>query len=125
MKLKLIVGLLFATSVYAAPKVPAPMDILNTNSNNLGTAYTDTESNVLSGLGGAQNFSVFNGSTLGSIVLSFGTDGLTCDGSSVDHYLIPSETGLLVENVAINKVICLRSQTGSSITSGTISTSVW
>lgn len=79
-------------------------------------------------LAGVSQFAVYNGSSLGSIGVSFPLGNNNCKTSNLNfrEFTVPASTGYEPgKAVAINKEVCVRSKTGSSLTSGTISITVW
>lgn len=103
--------------------VPATMAIRNSNTTIIGTAYTSSNASLGSAIKGVANIAIVNGSTLGEIAIS--VKGTACDSGTVDAFAIPASTSAVFEDVAVGKVICVRSLTGSNITSGKVYLSVW
>jgi len=99
---------------------------LNTLTTNLGTTYNDSEGVILSSLGGKSNLMIYNGSSLGRLAVSFGRGNAyqTCTGAE-DNLIVPASTGLVIEDVLINKVVCIRAAGGSAFTSGIIDATAW
>lgn len=124
--MKLFLMCLLSAQVYGAQGKAGLPATLGRTSTIVGTHYGATGATVLSSLKGVSNIAVYNGSSLGSVAVSRGTSGLTCDVSTVDNFEVPASTGLVIEDVAINKVVCIRSLSfGSSLTSGVVSVSAW
>ena len=96
----------------------------------IGTAYSDTYTEVLSTIAGASQFSIINGSSLGTLGLTFPLGNRTCKtaGLTAKEFTIPASSGLVVDGkaVAIGKYACIRSKSfGASLSSGVIDLTVW
>lgn len=102
--------------------VPAEMESRDFSSTSLPTAYTGSNSQLISGLKGVSNFSVYNGA---SVAIAVSTVGSTCGSSTTDAFVIPATTGLVIERVAIGRVLCGRSLSGSAVDLGTAYISAW
>lgn len=120
---------LFSITLLGAsdPGRPFQMAIVDTSSNNITTGYDGANAEVLSDLASPKNILVWNetGSNIGVSV----PNGSACDVSSQDNFIAPgiagSVSGFSADQVAINKVVCLRSLSGGAISTGTVYVSVW
>lgn len=118
----------FAVASYSAHAagLPATMAIRKVGTTNIPATYGAGTPTLLSGLVGVSNFVIYNGS---SSAIAISTRGATCSSTSPDSYYIPTSTGLRVDNVAINKVICVRgvdsAGNGASVSAGVVFGSAW
>lgn len=120
----IIFGLLVSLSGFGAVSVgtPTTMNVLDTASTNLGLGYDYAASPRLTELKGVSNFFVWNAT---SGVVGVNVKQNTCNSSGADQYMVPATSGVFIERVAIAKSICLRSLTGSSLSSGKIYVGAW
>lgn len=101
------------------------------NTTRLGPNYGENNGTFFSDLSGVSQFAIFNGSSLGSIAISFPLGNNTCGNQpfatmTTREFVVPASTGFSPDKlVAINKYACVRSKTGSSLASGTIELTVW
>lgn len=102
--------------------IPSQLVARDGATSTIGLLYSSASSEVFSNMAGKQNFSIFNGSgtSLGVAVRSN-----TCSSSSQDNFMVPANTGLVIEDVAMAKALCIRSLSGNSITTGVVLLSVW
>ena len=133
-----IIGLLFTGLVLGEAPGKGRSSDLNTNpaGSNLGPTYGETNSqrfpnSTTAEIGGVSYFSLYNGSSLGSVGVAFPKSNETCSSVAAAYFntqewTVPASTGFTPpKGIAIGKHVCLRSKTGSSLTSGTISLVVW
>lgn len=120
----LAIALLTSSSLFATPYggLPSEMVARNAASSTIGLLYSSANAEVFSNMKAKSNFSIYNGS--GSS-LGVGVRSNSCASTTLDNYMIPAATGLVIEDVAMAKALCIRSLSGSSITSGTVFLSVW
>lgn len=111
-----------ALAVNISAGVPAAMKTMLLSSAGIGPSYTNGTPTAFSTLQGVSRVSIYNGSAA-SIAFSVNTD--TCTASSRDAFMVPASVGLVVENVAVHKAICVRSLSGASVSSGSIYVSAW
>jgi hypothetical protein len=127
--MKYLALLLFSVAAMGSSKATRPftMAIVDTSSTNITTGYDGANAEVLSGLASPENLLVWNETGL-NIGVSVPT-GSSCLVSSPDHFVAPgvaaSAAGVAVDDVAVNKVVCLRSLSGGTISTGTVYVSVW
>lgn len=118
-----VAHLAFATSTATRPFVMATID---TSSDNITTGYDGANAEVLSDLANPTHILVWN-ETESNVGVSLSLD--TCNAQSPDHLIAPGVTGtgagVSADEIAIKKIVCLRSLSGSSITSGLIYVSTW
>ena len=113
----------FGTPVKAETGIPATIDIRNTATVPLFTAYNVVGSSLFNKtLAGKANIAIYNKT---AAEIAIGTMSDVCNGATVDSFVIPANSGLVVERVAVKKSICVRSVTGSSVGSGSIYSSAW
>ena len=115
--MKALLFLFFSTTLFASdPGRPFTMATVDTSSSNITTGYDGANAEVLSGLASPKNILVWN--ETGSNIAVSVPDGSACSVSSPDHFVAPgvagSAAGVGVDQVAINKVVCLRSLTGGT-----------
>ncbi len=97
----------------------------------LGPNYGETNGAFFSDLAGVSSFALYNGSSLGSIAITFPLGSDDCHAGSNSKFttkelVIPASSGINpTKPIAINKYACVRSKTGASIDSGDIELSVW
>lgn len=100
-----------------SPKVPELDGTVDASVDNIPAAYsTAAGSQVYSNLGGVTSVQVFN-DTAEDVALYFA--GTTCAGVVVDHVTVPAGVGWEDSNMAVNKVVCLRSK-GAPIALGSV-----
>lgn len=105
------------------PGIPSTLVTRDAASVPVGTDYGGANTSVFSNMAGKKNFSIYNGS---STVIAVGVRSNSCSiANTSDNFVIPGSTGLVIENVAMAKALCLRSLAGSSAAAGTIYLSVW
>ena len=127
--MKYLALLLFSITAMGASKATRPftMAIVDTSATNITTGYDGADAEVLSALGSPENIMVWNETGL-NIGVSLPT-GNSCLVSSPDHFIAPgvaaSAAGVAVDAVAVNKVVCLRSLSGGTISTGMVYVSVW
>lgn len=93
------------------------------SSNNIPTAYgTGAGSQFLTGISDCSHISVTN-NTSSDIAVSL--ESPTCASTNADDVFVAASSVGWFDNVSINKVVCVRSDTGSLITSGDIKVSAW
>lgn len=104
----------------------------NTSANVLGPNYSDPNAAFFSTLRGLGNFVLINGSSLGSIAITFPVGAETCKtlNSTLNgrEFTVPASSALVIDakQIPMNKYVCVRSKSyGSSLTSGTIDLTVW
>jgi len=121
--------MLFASMSYAADTATRPftMAIVDTSSTNITTGYDGAGAMVMSGLASPRNILVWNETEL-NIGVSLPT-GTTCVVSSPDHLIAPgilgAASGVSADKIAIGQVVCLRSLSGGTISTGDVYVSVW
>lgn len=123
-----LVALLLSPPLFAeiSPGRPDPMVELDTATSNITTGYDGANAKVVSGLASPGNFQVWN--ETGSLIGVSVPNGNNCLVSSPDNFVVPGlgvGSGNTVPNVAVNKILCMRSLTGASITSGKVYISTW
>lgn len=99
------------------------MAVIDTSVSNITTGYDGANALAVSGLGGATAVMVWN-ETSDNIGVSI-PSGSACDVSNPDHFIAPATNGVTAEWVSVNKIICLRSLSGSTINSGNVYVSTW
>lgn len=102
--------------------IPSTMVTRNTATTPVGLLYTSQGSSIFTEMSGKMNFSIFNGS---GTSLAVAVRSNECTSSTQDNFMVPANTGLVIEDIAMAKAFCARSISGNSITSGTILLSVW
>ncbi len=118
-----IAGLLFCGVVFAhGAGVPTTMANITTSTTPIWDTYALQGGSSLSQLKGVSNFAAYNGT---STAVAISVRSHTCTVATNDHYYLPASTGLVVENVAIAKSICLKALGAASINSGTVALSAW
>lgn len=104
-----------------SPKVPEALVVVDASVNNIPIAYDTTAgSQLYSNLGGRTAFDLCN-ETL--VAVAVRVQGVSCASATGDNYQVPAGVCLSKENIAINKVLCLRSL-GAAITTGSVSVSI-
>ena len=104
--------------------VPTAVYTRDANTSKLGPGFDENAGEIFSGLKGINNIYAYNGSSLGHMGLSV-VGNSSCLPGSTTHLAVPPSTGVLFDNLAVGKIVCLKSLTGASITSGTLSVSAW
>lgn len=124
MRLLLIALFLFSGVAYAGnsnPAVPDEMVILDSSSNNIPVAYNATAgSDVKTISPNKRRVQIFNDT---ATILIFSIGGSVCNGSTLDHFVIPVG-GNTLEDVIPGTKICLRSSNGV-VSSGKVYISNW
>lgn len=122
--MKLVIAALafFSVTSFAGAGIPAELAIRNTASVNLHVSYSGPGATLLQNLKGVSTGLIYNGT---STAIAASVRSNTCGATTEDQLMIPANTGLVVENVAMAKAVCIRSLSGSSVTSGTIYATAW
>jgi len=106
-----------------APKAPQTGVPINAAVNAIPIVYdASAGSQVMSNLPSPTAFDIWNGSAVDIAVKVTGA-GSSCAAATGDNYFIPAGVGLSKENIAIGKVVCLRSL-GAAIAAGLVYVSV-
>jgi hypothetical protein len=108
--------------VFAESGVPAPMGVRVLSSVNLHVSYSGPGAQILTGLKSPSHVLVYNAS---AAAVAIGTRSNSCGQTTGDSYPVPANSGLVIDQTAIAKVVCVRSLSGSSVTTGTIYASAW
>jgi len=87
------------------------------------TAYGSAGAEVFSGLSSRSNIAVINNSSA-DIGISLGTTSSNCSGGT-DNAIVPATGSSVFTGISINTKVCLRSLSGSTISSGFVRTMVW
>ncbi len=122
MKLLLLLVVLCPILSLASSGTPSTMAIRDTSSTNLHVSYAAGTSTLLSNLQGTSHLLVYNGT---SSAIAVSPRANSCGSSTTDAFMIPATSGLVLDNVAIAKAVCVRSLSGSSVTSGVIYSTAW
>jgi len=117
----------FCTLSFAAGVgTPFTMAIVDTTSSNITTGYDGAAAAVKTNLAGAKHLLVWN--AIGDDIGVSLPDAAGCVVSSPDNFIVPGVAGgggVGVDDVSINKHVCLRSLSGGTISSGAVYVSAW
>lgn len=112
---KLIFGFAFCSLIFAIESAerPSAAGHIDASVNNITTAFgSGAGSQILSNLSSASKFACLN-DTASDILVSLG-EGNNCVSGDVVHFYIPAGLGYETNNaVAIKKVICIKSLSGT------------
>lgn len=124
MKKLLILGLFLSFTIRAmevSAGVPDQMTVLGGAAQPLGPTYGHPYVSVTSNA--KNNFQVYNKS---SVDLGVNVNNNTCTSENVDNFVVPATNGgVTIENVAIGRVICVRTLSGGSMSGSSVFVSRW
>jgi len=119
----LFLSLVFAGIIWARPTPPADGSVIDASSTNVPTAYdTSAGSQIVLSRGAISHFSIRNDGT--GVALAVHVGGVLCESADADQFYVLNGEGFVSDEVAINKVICIRSL-GAAAVAGSVYVSAW
>lgn len=96
---------------------------IDASSVNIPAAFGSAGAAVCTGLSGKTR--IYLASTVSTrIAVSIKTSTTNCSGGT-DDFVLPASATAVLENLAVNATVCVRSLTGSAIASGLVDASAW
>lgn len=92
------------------------------SSTNIPTSYSSAGATLLSMTSGTKNHIAFVNDTGTDIAVA--VNGTACGASSVTAFVVPDGLSFTADDMAINRVVCIKSL-GSAISSGSVHVTVW